>query len=69
MGLSGNPMDLLVHLMGTIELHPHFVVVMISNATLALGSWPKQGITRLQAKKEARESWRIPPRMHENVRE
>jgi hypothetical protein len=27
MGLSGNVLNSLVHLKGTIELHPHFVVV------------------------------------------
>jgi hypothetical protein len=38
-------------------------------ATLALGSWPKQGLARVQAKKEAQESHIMLPWVYENVRE
>jgi hypothetical protein len=38
-------------------------------ATLALGSRPRQGFARLQAKKEARESHFMLPRVQKSVRE
>ncbi len=37
--------------------------------TLALGSWPKQGLARLQTKREARESHLMLPRVQNNVRD
>jgi hypothetical protein len=38
-------------------------------ATLALGSQPRQGVARLQAKREAQESCHMLLAMQENVRE
>jgi hypothetical protein len=38
-------------------------------ATLALGSQPKQGLARVQDKREAREAHLIPPRVQESVKE
>jgi hypothetical protein len=37
--------------------------------TLALGSQPRQGLTRVWAKREARESHLMLPRVQKNVRE
>jgi hypothetical protein len=41
----------------------------IDVATLALGLRPKQGLAKARAKKEARESHFILPRVQESVRE
>ncbi len=38
-------------------------------ATLTLGSWPRQGLARVRAKREARESYLMLPGVLENVRE
>jgi hypothetical protein len=38
-------------------------------ATLTLGSWPRQGVARLRAKKEARDAGRMLLGVQENVRE
>jgi hypothetical protein len=41
----------------------------MSVATLALGSWPRQGLVKVWAKYEAQESHFMLPRVQENVRE
>jgi len=45
------------------------ILKKIHVATLALGSWPRQGVVRLQAKKEVQESCRMLSGVQESVRE
>jgi hypothetical protein len=48
----------------------HFLLLnLIIVATLALGLRPRQGVTRLWAKREAQESCHMLPGMQESVRE
>jgi hypothetical protein len=42
---------------------------IIGVATLTLGSWPKQGFTRLRAKREARESQFVLSKVQKSLRE
>jgi hypothetical protein len=75
-------MWLIVH---TQQHNPHIILTLLlqhgsiskigqkfrseSITTLALGSWLKQGLARLRAKKEARESHLVLPRVQKSVKE
>jgi hypothetical protein len=47
----------------------HGILLITYVATLALGSQPRQGVTRLRAKREAQESCRMLLGVQESVRE
>ncbi len=51
------PLALVIIVVPPKMLHKTYHIMTNNIATLALGSWPKQGLARLHAKKEARE-WR-----------
>jgi hypothetical protein len=59
-----------------INIQMHFLLWFHLNifyrdfvTTLALGSWPRQGLTRVKAKKETQESHLMLPGVQESVRE
>jgi hypothetical protein len=56
-------------IMGVNHQQSLIIFIRFLFATLALGSWPRQGLAKVRAKKEAWESHLMLPRVEESVRE